>query len=128
MYDHDLEEVEALGWEEFVSRLWESIFASYRSWTGRRSIGRRWSDLLEGGLGCSQELADWLVSTAIINGPDRGLEVASDPQAIVSGMVSVLADLREELAGQAGPGGEGAVALLDQHARLLRLARTFEFG
>jgi len=47
VYDHDPEDVAALGWEEFIARQWESIFAGYRSKTGLRKVGRRWSDLLE---------------------------------------------------------------------------------
>ena len=38
MYDHDPEEVESLGWEEFIARQWESIFTGYRSWTGLRTM------------------------------------------------------------------------------------------
>src|SRR5262249_45709434 len=29
VYDHDPEDVAALGWEEFIARQWESIFAGY---------------------------------------------------------------------------------------------------
>jgi hypothetical protein len=47
VYDHDPEEVETLGWQEFIARQWESIFAGYRSPTGLRRMGRRWSDLIE---------------------------------------------------------------------------------
>ena len=47
MYDHDLEELVALGWEEFTARQWESIFAGYRARAGLRRICRRWSDLLD---------------------------------------------------------------------------------
>ena len=60
VYDHDPEDVAALGWEEFIARQWESIFAGYRSKTGLRKVGRRWSDLLAAGLGCSQDVADLL--------------------------------------------------------------------
>jgi hypothetical protein len=118
VYDHDTEEVDLLGWEEFITRQWESIFVGYRSWTGRRALGRRWSDLIEIGLGCSQDVADWLVREQIIYGPERGLEGAADPRAIVSGMVGVLADLRASLAEMAELGYTTA-GLLDRHARLL---------
>ena len=47
VYDHDPEDVTALGWQEFIALQWESIFAGYRSKTGLRRVGRRWSDLLE---------------------------------------------------------------------------------
>src|SRR5215469_10577649 len=72
VYDHDLQEIEELGWEEFIARQWDSIFVGYRSWSGMRTMARRWSDLIEAGLGCSQEVADQLVQAEIINGPDRG--------------------------------------------------------
>jgi hypothetical protein len=58
VYEHDPEEVEEPGWEEFIARQWDSIFVGYRSWTGLRTMGRRWSDLVEAGLGCSQDVAD----------------------------------------------------------------------
>ena len=47
MYDHDPDEVAPLDWEEFVLRQWESIFVGYRTWTGLRTQGRRWTDLIE---------------------------------------------------------------------------------
>jgi hypothetical protein len=47
VYDHDLQEVEELGWEEFIARQWDSIFVGYRTWSGMRTTARRWSDLIE---------------------------------------------------------------------------------
>jgi hypothetical protein len=126
VYDHDLEEVADLGWEEFIVRQWESIFVGYRGWTGLRSIGRRWSDLIEIGLGCSQNVADWLVATHIIHGPDRGLQAAPDGVHVVSGMIEVLADLRPDLAEIEDETAE--FWLLDRHARLLSLIRVHAFG
>jgi hypothetical protein len=70
VYDHDPDDVAVLGWEEFILQQWESIFFGYRSWAGLRTLGRRWSDLIGAGLGCSQEVADRLVNAAVINGPD----------------------------------------------------------
>jgi hypothetical protein len=142
VYDHDLDEVTDLGWEEFVIRQWESIFVGYRSWTGLRTIGRRWSDLIEVGLGCSQDVADWLVKTHVIHGPDLGLQSARDGVRVVSGMVELLAGLRPDLAGLQPdrpdrPGRPGLAEmeprpaefwLLDRHARLLGLIRTHAFG
>src|SRR5215469_4789780 len=98
VYDHDLQEIEELGWEEFIARQWDSIFVGYRSWTGMRTMGRRWSDLIEAGLGCSQDTADLLVRAEIIAGPDRGLEGLADAGAVVSGMVDVLTAMRADLA------------------------------
>ncbi len=127
MYDHDLEEVETLGWEEFIARQWDSIFVGYRSWSGMRTTARRWSDLIEAGLGCSQELADQLVQAEIIGGPDRGLEGAG-AAAVVSGMVTVVADLRTDLAEMSALDPAAAAKLLDQHARLLSFLRSYALG
>jgi hypothetical protein len=128
VYDHDAEDVETLGWEEFIARQWESIFVGYRSSTGLRKMCRRWSDLIEIGLGCSQDIADQLVRTEIIDRADRDLEGAASAEAVVSGMADVLADLRTDLLemGEAEP--EFSVTLLEQHARLLSFVRTYAFG
>ena len=116
--------MEILGWEEFIARQWESIFVGYRSSTGLRKMCRRWSDLIEIGLGCSQDIADQLVRTEIIDRADRDLEGAASAQAVVSGMADVLADLRTDLLemGEAEP--EFSVTRLEQHARLLSFVRT----
>jgi hypothetical protein len=119
VYDSDPDDVVRLGWEEFVARQWESIFVGYRSWTGLRTIGRRWCDLFEAGLNCSQDVAARLVRDVIINGPDRQLEGAAGAQALASGMIDVLADVREGLADMADLGPELSARLLDQHAQLL---------
>jgi hypothetical protein len=128
VYEHDPEEVEDLGWEEFIARQWDSIFAGYRSWTGLRTMGRRWSDLIEAGLGCSQDVADLLVRAEIIAGPDRGLEGQADAAAVVSGMVEVVAAMRADLTELDGLRPEASARLLDQHARLLRFLRAHAFG
>ena len=127
VYDHDPQELEDLGWEEFIARQWDSIFVGYRSWSGMRTTARRWSDLIEAGLGCPQELADQLVQAEIVGGPDRGLEGA-DAAAVVSGMVTVLTDLRTDLAEMDGLGPEAAARLLGQHTRLLSFLRSYALG
>lgn len=119
MYDHEPGEVAELGWEEFILRQWELIFTGYRSWTGLRTQGRRWTDLIEAGLGCSQDVADQLVSEAVIRGPDRNLEGAADPAAVVSGMTEALADMPAALAALPGLPPATIDGLLRQHARLL---------
>jgi hypothetical protein len=124
VYDHDPEEVESLGWEEFIARQWESIFSGYRSWTGIRRMGRRWCDLIEVGLGCSQDLADLLVRAEIIDRPDRDLESATDAQTVVSGMAGVLADVGADLADMSDLGPEQSARLLGQHARLMSFVRS----
>jgi hypothetical protein len=128
VYDHDPDEVAELGWEEFMARQWDSIFVGYRSWTGLRTMGRRWSDLIEAGLGCPQDVADRLVQAEIIGGPDRGLEGPADAGTVVSGMVAVLEDLRADLAELSGLAPAGVARLLDQHARLLSVVRAHAFG
>ena len=128
VYDHDPSEVEELGWEEFLARQWESIFIGYRSWVGLRRMGRRWSDLIEAGLGCSQEIADRLVQSGLIDGPDRGLQGVTDAQAEVSGMIGVLADMRADLAAMAELEPDVPASLLDRHARLLRFVRAYALG
>jgi hypothetical protein len=128
VYDHDPEEVESLGWEEFIARQWESIFTGYRSWTGLRKMGRRWSDLMEAGLGCSQDLADQLVRAEVIDRPDRNLEGAADARAVVSGMAGVVEDVGADLADMTDLRPELRVGLLDQYERLLSFIRACAFG
>jgi hypothetical protein len=128
VYDHDPEEVESLGWEEFIARQWESIFTGYRSWTGLRTMGRRWSDLIEVGLGCSQDVADRLVRSEVIDRPDRDLEGATDAGAVVAGMADVVADVRAALAGLTGLAPEVLAALLERHAKFLSFIRLCAFG
>ena len=127
MYDHDPEDVAALGWEEFIARQWESIFAGCRSTTGLRKVGRRWSDLLEAGLGCSQDVADLLVRKEIIDRADRDLEGTADAQGLVTGMLAVLADVRSGLLEVAGT-LDGTAGLLEAHARLLGFLRGYALG
>ena len=128
MYDHDLEEVESLGWEEFILRQWESIFTGYRSWVGLRTMGRRWSDLIEVGLGCPQDIADQLVRTEIIDRQDRDLEGAADAQAVVFGMADVLTDMRTDLADMSDLGPELSASLLERHALFLEFIRACVLG
>jgi hypothetical protein len=128
VYDHDPEEVENLGWEEFITRQWESIFVGYRSWVGLRAMGRRWSDFFEAGLNCSQDVADRLARDVIINGPDRRLEDAADAQALVSGMIDVLADVQISLADMGDVEPKLSAWLLDQQAQLLSFVRVHVLG
>ena len=127
MYDHDPEDLTALGWEEFIARQWESIFAGYRSKTGLRKVGRRWSDLLEAGLGCPQDVADLLVRKQIIDRADRDLEGAADAHGLVTGMLAVLADVRADLPEAPGT-ADGVAGLLAAHTRLLTFVRGYALG
>jgi hypothetical protein len=119
VYEHDQQELDDLGWEEFITRQWESIYVGYRSWTGLRTQGRRWTDLLEAGLGCSQDVADWLVRRHIMHGPDRGLHDTRDGQAVVAGMLAVLTDVREGVAELADGADSRFAPLAGRHARLV---------
>jgi hypothetical protein len=128
VYDHDREELDVLGWEEFIARQWESIFIGYRSGAGLRRNCRRWSDLIEIGLGCSQDIADLLVRAEIIDRVDRDLEGARNAQAVVSGMADVLADLRTDLLEMGEIAPELSVTLLERQAQLLSFIRAYAFG
>jgi hypothetical protein len=128
VYDHDPDEVDLLGWDEFVTRQWESIFVGYRSATGLRKICRRWSDLIEVGLGCSQEIADLLVRAEIIDRADRDLEGTTDSAELVSGMAEVLADIRFDLLEMAEIMPEQRAALLAGQLRLHDLIHDIAFG
>jgi hypothetical protein len=128
VYDHDPEDVDVLGWDEFIARQWESIFAGYRSGSGIRRTGRRWSDLIQAGLGCPQETADLLVRAQIFDRVDRDLEGTKDARDVVAGMYDVLADMRADLLELASDRQPAAAALLDQHARLLAAVHAYVFG
>jgi len=128
VYDHDPEDVAALGWEEFIARQWESIFAGYRGRAGLRRICRRWSDLLEVGLGCSQDVADLLVRSEILDRADRDLEGITDAGALVAGMAALLADVRSDLQELAEAPDGAASGLLEAHAKLLSFIRGYAFG
>jgi hypothetical protein len=128
VYDNDPDDVERLGWEEFVTRQWESIFAGYRSSAGLRATCRRWSDLLEAGLGCSQEVADLLVRSEILQRADRDLEGTRDVAKLLAGMDQVLADVRIDLTEMGEVTPEQLDGLLRQQARLRALARRLAFG
>ncbi len=131
VYDHDADDIETLGWAEFITRQWESIFAGYRSWTGLRRIGRRWSDLIEAGLGCDQQTADRLVRAEVIDRADRDLEGSRRPAMLVQAMFAVVADLPRAIGELAEygemPAGQ-ARDLLAAHARLLAHLRALGLG
>jgi len=98
VYDNDPEDLETLGWDRFVAGVWESIFLGYRSSSGIRTLGRRWSDLLQGGLGCSEQVADVLVRAQVVDRQDRVLMSVRDPGRLITAMDQVLADIGAELA------------------------------
>jgi hypothetical protein len=128
VYDHDPDEVSVLGWDEFVARQWESIFIGYRSATGLRKICRRWSDLIEAGLGCSQEVADLLVRAEILDRADRDLEGMTGAAELVAGMAGVLADIGFDLLEMAEVRPEQRAGLLEKHRRLRTHIYDLVFG
>jgi hypothetical protein len=132
VYDHDLGELEDLGWDEFVRRQWDAVYTAYRTGRGRRTLCRGWADLLEAGLGCSQTLADALVRTEILDRADRDLEGTVDPRALVIGMTEVIADVRVDLLelsleepGSRDLGAAQLAGLLDRQAALLGFVRDY---
>lgn len=128
MYDHDPGELADLGWEEFIRRQWDAVYTGYRTGRGRRTLCRGWADLLEAGLGCSQELADALVRAEILDRADRDLEGTTDPRALVAGMSQVIADVRADLL-EFGPEelGPALPGLLDRQAALRDFLGDYAF-
>jgi hypothetical protein len=98
MYDSDIADIEESGWDRFVYETWEQIFLGYRSFGGIRSIGRHWSDLLQGGLGCPPEIADGLVHDQVIVREDRDLMAIKDPDRLLAAMAEILASMGTQLA------------------------------
>lgn len=98
MYDSDPSDIAEVGWERFVTDAWTEIFVGYRSMTGIRALGRRWSDLLQAGLDCPQEVADLLVSAEVVRPQDRDLMSIRDPGQLLAAMDQVLADMGADLA------------------------------
>jgi hypothetical protein len=123
VYDNDLADIEEIGWDRFIYGAWEAIFLGYRSFGGIRSIGRRWSDLLQAGLGCSQEVADRLVRDQVIVREDRDLMAIKDPQRVMAAMAAVLADIGSELGELAGITPADQERLLAAHQRLTEFLR-----
>jgi len=97
VYDSDLADIEEIGWDRFICGAWEAIFVGYRSTIGIRSIGRRWSDLLQAGLGCSEEIADLLLRDQVIVRQDRDLMTIKDPERLLAAMDQVLADIGADI-------------------------------
>jgi hypothetical protein len=122
VYDNDLADIEELGWDRFIYGAWEAIYLGYRS-SGVRSIGRRWSDLLQAGLGCPEEIADTLVHDQVILRQDRDLMAIKDPQRLLAAMDEVLADIGSELAELAEIRPAEREKLLAAHRALTALLR-----
>jgi len=123
VYDNDLADIEEIGWDRFIYGAWEAIFLAYRSFGGIRSIGRHWSDLLQAGLGCSEEIADILVRDQVIIRQDRDLMAIKDPERLLAAMAEILADIGSELPELDGVGPADRERLLAGHGALTRFLR-----
>lgn len=121
MYDHDQEDIDVLGWEEFILRQWESIFLGYRGTAAVRTVGRRWCDLIEVGIGCSQDIADELVRDQIVERADWHLADAASSTALVDEMTDVLEGLAGALSRMPRIPPDQLAEMLEQHARLVRV-------
>jgi hypothetical protein len=128
VYDYDPAEVAELGWDRFVSTAWESIFVGYNSYRGIRTLGRRWSDLIQGGLGCSQQLADDLVREQVVLMEGRPMLSSKDPLKVLAGMDEVLADMGADLAELAEIRPAERSRLVAELARMRRFVRESSFG
>lgn len=129
MYDYDPSDLAELGWDGFVSKVWESIFVGYRSFSGIRTLGRRWSDLLQGGIGCSPDIADDLVREQVLMMSEgRPILTSRNPLEVLAGMDQVLADMGADLAGLEDVGPADRSRLVTQLARLRQFVRENSFG
>lgn len=98
MYENDPADMAEIGWERFVTGIWESIFVGYQTGRGVRTLGRRWSDLLQAGIDCSEDLADDLVRLEIVQREDRAALRRRDPLDLLAAMDDILADMGADLA------------------------------
>jgi len=119
VYEHDREDIDVLGWEEFVLRQWESIFLGYRRGGSVRTVGRRWCDLIEVGVGCSQEIADEWVRNEIIECADHVLFDCSSASELLAEMTGLLSALPDALSEMPKISPEELPAMIKQHARLV---------
>ena len=97
MYENEPADIAEIGWERFVTGIWESIFVGYQTGRGVRTLGRRWSDLLQAGLDCSEDLADELVRLEIVQREDRAALRRRDPLDLLAAMDDILADMGADL-------------------------------
>jgi hypothetical protein len=123
VYFSDLEDIEEIGWDRFICGAWEAIFVGYRSMAGIRSIARRWSDLLQAGLGCSEEIADLLLREQVVVRQDRNLMTIKDPERLLGAMDEVLSDIGADIAELPEIGPSDRDRLLAAHRALREFLR-----
>jgi hypothetical protein len=128
MYDYSQSDLDELGWDKFVTNAWQSIFVGYRRFTTIRTLGRRWSDLLQGGIGCTEELADELVRLEIMMYEARAALPSKDPIFVLNAMDEVLAAMGSDLAAAEWIRPDDRDQLLARHARLREFVRELAFG
>ncbi|HWF82912.1 MAG TPA: hypothetical protein VN695_20230, partial [Streptosporangiaceae bacterium] len=86
-----------------------------------RTVGRRWCDLIEAGVGCSQDVADELVRDQIVEREDRTLASARNSTALLEEMIKVLEGLADALIRMPRIPPDELADLLRQHSRLVRV-------
>jgi hypothetical protein len=121
VYDYDAADLEELGWDRLVSSVWESVYLGYQS-RGIRTIARRWSDLIQAGIGCSQELADELVRAEVVDMEGRVMLTSRDPLVVLAG------DMGADLAELEGIAPDERARLLTGLARLRQFLRESADG
>jgi hypothetical protein len=121
MYENDPADIAEVGWEKFVTGIWESIFVGYQTGRGVRTLGRRWSDLLQAGMDCSEDLADELVRLEIVQREDRVTLRRRDPLEMLAAMDEILADMGADLVELVRPAEQAQLAAgLDRLRGFLR--------
>jgi hypothetical protein len=123
MYENDPADMAEIGWERFVTGIWESIFVGYQTGRGVRTLGRRWSDLLQAGIDCSEDMADELVRVEIVQREDRAALRRRDPLDLLAAMDDILADMGADLAEMDDVRPAGRAELTEGLTRLRRLLR-----
>jgi hypothetical protein len=128
MYGYSEGDLEELGWDRFVTDAWQSIFVGYRRFTTIRTLARRWSDLLQGGIGCTEELADELVRIEIMMYESRAALPSRDPMVVLDAMDDVLADMGADLAAVEWIRPDDREQLVARLARLRAFVRELAVG
>jgi hypothetical protein len=128
MYGYSETDLAELGWDRFVTDAWQSIFVGYRKFTTIRTLARRWSDLLQGGIGCTEELADELVRLEIMMYEGRAALPSKDPMFVLNAMDEVLADMGRDLAEVEWVKPDARDQLLDRLTRLRAFVRQLAVG
>ncbi len=128
MYDYNQADLDELGWDQFVADVWASIFLGYRKFTTIRTLGRRWSDLLQGGIGCTEEVADELVRLEIMMHEGRAALASREAGFVLNAMDEMLVAMGASLAAADWIRPDDRDRLLARHAQLRAFVRELVFG